>query len=266
MIPLAVPCQKRGDDWVGGINTDSDPFFSNVISLLHFNGSGYSQVVVDEIGNTWDVYTGVGSDPSAGIVASQHGIDSAFVINYNSSEYSDTAELRLETPLEFSIFDSTIGDCTIELFFKNTEGVEGWLLYSNTGSGTFPSGTSSSFRAGLYSDRLAVIGEYYTPSTGNYFLPDFEVPLEFVPHGVWNHIAFVVSGNTLKCFINGVLRKSETISRTSGLSYEAPNHYLTVSSANKTVDEFRITNGVARYSANFARPIKQFPDHDQVFY
>jgi len=85
MIPLAVPCQKRGDDWVGGINTDSDPFFSNVISLLHFNGSGYSQVVVDEIGNTWGVYTGVESDPSAGIVASQHGIDSAFVTNYNSS-------------------------------------------------------------------------------------------------------------------------------------------------------------------------------------
>ena len=49
MIPLAIPCQKRGGDWVGGINTDSDPFFSNVISLLHFNGSGYSQVVVDEI-------------------------------------------------------------------------------------------------------------------------------------------------------------------------------------------------------------------------
>jgi len=262
MIPLAIPCQKRGGDWVGGINTDSDPFFSNVISLLHFNGSGYSQVVVDEIGNTWDVYTGVGSDPSAGIVASQHGIDSAFVINYNSSEYSSPAELRLETPLEFSIFDSTIGDCTIELFFKNTGGAAGWLLYSSTGSGTFPSGTSSSFRAGLYSDRLAVIGGYYTPSTGNYFLPDFEVPLEFVPHGVWNHIAFVVSGNTLKCFINGVLRKSETISRTSGLSYEAPNHYLEVSGANRTVDEFRITSGVARYSANFARPIKQFPDHD----
>lgn len=261
MIPLAVPCQKRGD-WVGGINTDSDPFFSNVISLLHFDGSGYSQVVVDEIGNTWDIFSYVGGDPSVGIVENKHGIDSAFVINYNSSEYSSPSELRLETPLEFSIFDSTIGDCTIELFFKDTEGAEEWLLYSITGSGAYPSGTSSSFRFRLQYDRLAVLGHYYTPSTGNYFLPDFSVPLEFVPRGVWNHIAFVVSGNTLKCFINGVLRKSETISRTSGLSYEAPNHYLAVGGANRTVDEFRITSGVARYSANFARPIKRFPDHD----
>lgn len=260
MIPLAVPCQKRGD-WVGGINTDSDPFFSNVISLLHFNGLDGSQDIVDEIGNIWNIYAQIGADPSVGIVENKHGIDSAFVINYNSSEYSSPAELRLETPLEFSIFDSTIGDCTIELFFKNTEGAAGWLWYSNTGSGAHPSGTQSSFRFLLRYDGLAVFGNYYTPSTGNYILPDFLVPLEFVPHGVWNHIAFVVSGNTLKCFINGVLRKSETISRTSGLSYEAPNHYLAIS-ANKAFDEVRITSGVARYSANFARPIKQFPDHD----
>jgi len=261
MIPLAIPCQKRGD-WVGGINTDSDPFFSNVISLLHFNGLEGSQDIVDDIGNIWNIYAQVGADPSVGIVENKHGIDSAFVINYNSSEYFSPAQLRLETPLEFSIFDSTIGDCTIELFFNDTEGAHGWILYSSTGSGEPPSGTQSTFSFILQYDGIAVFGNYYTPSTGEYILPDFLVPLEFVPHGVWNHIAFVVSGNTLKCFINGVLRKSETISRTSGLSYEAPNHHLEVCGANGTVDEFRITSGVARYSANFARPIKQFPDHD----
>lgn len=101
MIPLAVPCQKRVDDWVGGINTDSDPFFSNVISLLHFNGLEGSQDIVDEIGNIWNIYAQVGADPSVGIELSQHGIDPAFVINFNNVEYYESSKINMDSGLDF---------------------------------------------------------------------------------------------------------------------------------------------------------------------
>lgn len=47
-------------------------------------------------------------------------------------------------------------------------------------------------------------------------------------------------------------------------AFEAGVNIFNGGTANNSIatDEFRITNGVARYSANFARPIKQFPDHD----
>jgi len=266
MIPLAVPCQERGD-WVGGINTDSDPFFSNVISLLHFNGSGYSQVVVDEIGNTWDVYTGVGSDPSAGIVASQHGIDSAFVTNFSIGEYVSSSKINMDSGLDFFMLDSTNGDCTVEWFFKYSANATGWLLLSSAGD--YPTSIAGGFRAGLYSDRLEVLGEYQAPAEDGYDMPSLTVSLEFIPQSLWHHIALVISGSTLKCFINGVLRDSATIQRAAGFNYATGETIIRLSDINNgtannsiATDEFRITNGVARYSANFARPIKHFPDHD----
>ena len=133
MIPLAVPCQKRGDDWVGGINTDSDPFFSNVISLLHFNGLEGSQDIVDDIGNIWNIYAQVGADPSVGIELSQHGIDPAFVINFNNVEYDESSKINMDSGLDFFMLDSTNGDCTVEWFFKYSVNATGWLLYSSAG-------------------------------------------------------------------------------------------------------------------------------------
>jgi len=266
MIPLAVPCQKRGDDWVGGINTDSDPFFSNVISLLHFNGLEGSQDIVDEIGNTWNIYAQVGADPSVGIELSQHGIDPAFVTNFNTAEYLSSSQINMDSGLDFFMLDSANGDCTVEWFFKYSANATGWLLFSSAGD--YPTSIAGGFRVALQSGQIAILGEYQAPAEDGYNMPSLTVSLDFIPHSLWHHIALVISGSTLKCFINGVLRDSATIQRSAGFNYTTGETIIRLSDivngmANNsiTTDEFRITIGVARYSSNFARPIKQFPDH-----
>lgn len=267
MIPLAIPCQKRAGDWVGGINTDSDPFFSNVISLLHFNGLEGSQDIVDDIGNIWNIYAQVGADPSVGIELSQHGIDPAFVTNFNIAEYSLSSKINMDSGLDFFMLDSTNGDCTVEWFFKYSVNATGWLLYSSAGD--YPTSIAGGFRVALQSDRIAILGEYQAPAEDSYWMPSLTVSLDFIPQSLWHHIALVISGSTLKCFINGVLRDSATIQRAAGFNYATGETIIRLSDIGNGVtnyewstDEFRITNGVARYSSNFARPIKQFPDHD----
>lgn len=265
MIPLAVPCQKG--DWVGGINTDSDPFFSNVISLLHFNGLDGSQDIVDDIGNIWNIYAQVGADPSVGIVENKHGIDSAFVTNLNNVEYYESSKINMDSGLDFFMLDSTNGDCTVEWFFKYSANAQGWLLFSSAGD--YPTSITGGFRVALQSGQIAILGEYQAPAEDGYNMPSLTVSLNFIPHSLWHHIALVISGSTLKCFINGVLRDSEIIQRASGFNYATGETIIRLSDmangmANNSIatDEFRITTGVARYSSSFARPIKQFPDHD----
>ena len=267
MIPLAVPCQKRVDDWVGGINADSDPFFSNVISLLHFNGLEGSQDIVDDIGNIWNIYAQVGADPSVGIELSQHGIDPAFVINFNNVEYYESSKINMDSGLDFFMLDSTNGDCTVEWFFKYSVNATGWLLYSRAGD--YPTSIAGGFRVALQSGQIDILGEYQAPAEDGYNMPSLTVSLEFIPQSLWHHIALVISGSTLKCFINGVLRDSATIQRAAGFNYATGETIIRLSDINNgmannsiATDEFRITTGVARYSSSFARPIKQFPDHD----
>lgn len=81
----------------------------------------------------------------------------------------------------------------------------------------------------------------------------------------WHHIALARSGTSTKLFVNGTQ---------VGSTYTDSNNYLCgasrpsigVNGANTTVgfylgymDDFRITKGVARYTANFTAPTAAFP-------
>jgi len=82
-----------------------------------------------------------------------------------------------------------------------------------------------------------------------------------VPQNTWAHIAVTRSGGTIRLFVNGVIGGSATsvvgftqsivtvgASATGG---ESHNGYI---------DDLRITQGVARYTANFTPPTAPFPD------
>jgi len=93
----------------------------------------------------------------------------------------------------------------------------------------------------------------------------FEASTGAVQTNQWTHIAISRSGSTLRQFVNGTQVLSSTcatsIGSASGASvwYGAaagyPNQYFYTG----YIDDFRITKGFARYTANFTPPTIAFP-------
>lgn len=88
-----------------------------------------------------------------------------------------------------------------------------------------------------------------------------------VPLNEWVHVACVRSGATIKIYINGSVVCTQTSSATLGSPNCSPAlgvfDYYSGSYRyfwNGYIDEFRLTNGVARYIENFTPPEKAFPN------
>lgn len=79
----------------------------------------------------------------------------------------------------------------------------------------------------------------------------------------WYHIAVSKSSGTVRVFVNGVQQNSFSNSTTFAQSVGTVG-YLNIASFNDWfpgyIDDFRITKGVARYTANFTAPTAPFPD------
>jgi hypothetical protein len=80
---------------------------------------------------------------------------------------------------------------------------------------------------------------------------------------VWQHIAVVRSGTTLTMYVNGTSTASATVSGTIGnpagqlsVGAQAGGDYF-----NGYLDDVRITNGYARYTANFTPPTSALPTY-----
>jgi len=84
--------------------------------------------------------------------------------------------------------------------------------------------------------------------------------------GTWYHVAVVKSATSVKIFIDGVESASGTystaITSISSFYVGLTRSGGTMLSLNGHIDDFRVTTGVARYTANFTRPAEQFPDYD----
>jgi hypothetical protein len=81
-----------------------------------------------------------------------------------------------------------------------------------------------------------------------------------VSTGTWTHVAWVRSSGTLVIYVNGVsggsVANSTNISDT-GLTIGTPNDWRDTSASyhyNGYIDDLRVTNGYARYTANFTPP------------
>jgi hypothetical protein len=78
----------------------------------------------------------------------------------------------------------------------------------------------------------------------------------------WKHVAITRSSNTLRRFVDGTLQGSTTwsanLTGTSFLIGGSP--FGSAGYLNGNIDDFRITVGVARYTANFTPAAAAFPD------
>jgi hypothetical protein len=147
--------------------------------------------------------------------------------------------------------------------------VEFWMLYLGTAN-LYPCimGVTPSWAPGVVSiahdhtwavNRLAVTANSH--NTGDEVVSSAVLDLHR-----WYHCAIVRSGTSLKVFINGTESGSATIS--SGLTFDFSNGATRIGGGNGDgaasyfpgfLDDFRVTKGVARYSASFSRPSRAYP-------
>jgi hypothetical protein len=217
---------------VGG----SDPYFADVSLLLHGNGANGSTAITDSSPSP-KIVTAVGNAQISTAIADPFGNSTKGLIALDGTGDSLTA------PLSISTFGT--GDFTIELWiYKNNNdtcgiqeardgGLVPWLWYFNGSKLEFFTG--SSFQ-----------------STNN------------VPTGQWVHIAVSRASGVLRQFIDGNKESENTV--TTNLTTTASSTLLMRTDDSNSdkfsgyIDEYRVTAGIARYTANFTPPTAPFPD------
>jgi hypothetical protein len=213
----------------------TDPYFSSVSLLLNGDGTNGSTVFTD-LSSSPKTITAFGTAQISTAVK-KYGTGSIYV-NGSSGLYT-----VVDAGLALSSSDFTI---------------ECWLYQVST---------STNFTA-IFTTRNTVetgaawfgfAGGSLTPivyENGSILTSSISLTLN-----TWTHFAVSRTGSTLRMFINGV--KSGEISYNTTLSSTAfsigydkmySNFFF-----NGYIDDFRITKGVARYTANFTPPTASFP-------
>lgn len=226
-----------------------DPYFDKVTALLHLDGADGSTTITDVTGRVWAAYSGA----KLGTTNPKFGSAALELVGQVSGEANTT---RLFTEAKNHTFGSR--DFTVELFARQNRvdaraGVLACVDYEDSGS-------SSAWRAwsiaidgnGRPYARISSDGTSYTR-----LLANLVVPVEG-----YYHYALVRKGSLIRLFVDGVQQAEATF---TGSMFESPigiaiGSWATAKSEAFVgqIDEFRITDGVARYWDDFKAPTKAF--------
>jgi len=221
----------------------TDPNFSSVSALLHMNGTNGSTTFTDQTGKTWSQY---GSDFVLSTAVVKFGTASLKCYLSTSTNHIETAHHA-----DFNL----PGDFTIEWWqywtALNPPPYQAALQhgYNVAGGLTIVTGNMDG-KYGVYINTLTLVCTEATAGTT----------------GAWVHYALTRSGSTVTLWRGGV--SSASGSNAADLSVSkvfAIGGYGSDSGAlgqafNGYIDDFRVTKGVARYTATFTPPTSAFPD------
>jgi hypothetical protein len=224
--------------WVitGSEKTPVDPQFTSVSLLLHGNGTNGSTTITDSSPSPKTV-TAFGN---AQISTAQGKFGEASIAFDGAGDY-----LSIPSNVDFAF----AGDATIEAWFRTssiasiqhiygqTTGLSGLVIYINTGG-----------IIGVQTGTLA-----------------YRETSAIVTVDTWHFLSITKSSNTYRVWLNGIERSYSGQAGTmlSTIPQNALNIGATAtgtSGFNGYIDDFRVTKGVARYTANFTPPTAPFPD------
>ena len=212
--------------------------------LLHFDGTNAATEMLDcaasgrTTAGSIRTWTANGNAQIA-TAAKEFGV-SALLLD-GTGDYIDTADS--------ADFTAGSGDFTVDFWF-NVQGGSGTVRYAFGQSDNAGTATTNSLYAFLNTSNQfaarAVTGSSATTVTGT---------TAFSATG-WHHFAFVRTGNTLKLFLDGTQEGGDTAFTTTvndsanklsigRLGELAGNEW------NGYIDEFRLSIGTARWTANF---------------
>lgn len=217
----------------------TDPYYSFVVALLHFNDTPPSSTFVDQKGGTW---TRSGSGATS---ATQSKFGGASLAVLNTADYiSHASDAK---------FGYGTGDFTIEMWIYPSNVPASVRVVFDQRSPGAPSAARPAFY--LFGTQL----RYYVSGADR-------ITGGVISASSWHHVAISrVSGQT-RMYLNGAQVGSTW---TDGTNYTSSPAVVATQgdSLGGTlaftgyVDDLRITKGVGRYSgASFTVPSAQFPD------
>jgi hypothetical protein len=216
---------------ISGKERDHD--FTSVSLLLHGNGTNGSTTITDS-SPTPKTVTAVGN---AQISTAQSKFGGGSIAFDGTGDY-------LSLP-ESNGFTFGTGDFTIELFFRASSIRTQALYHSGLVAGPILYLTNDVKAAWFFSGTNRVIS-----GPGSYAI------------NTWHHAALTRSGSSTRLFIDGSQVGSVFVD-SSNYTSSMPRVGASYDSAlpfDGYIDEFRITKGIARYTANFTPPTAPFPD------
>lgn len=239
---LVIPNREAGfiQPGIGLLNKKKssgggDPYWANVVSLIHGSGTDGSITITDSAGLTTWTANG-GAEISSG--QAKFGTTSLY-LSTNGYVFANT----------MSAVDLVNNDFTIEAFI---------YLPASTGNQTFYLSSSAPnnmiLRAMVSNSTLYLqYNQNATSCSGG-----------TVTAGAWHFIAFVRSGTTCTIFLDGVQTASGTVGTLGASAYRIGLGYNIQNNSwwfNGYVAEYRVTKGIARYTSNFTPPTSPFPNH-----
>jgi hypothetical protein len=223
-------------------SSQNDPYIANVVLLLHGEGANGS-LPVDSRG----ICTLTKFAPAA--------ISTAGYKFGSSSLGGGTA-----TTGYYQVTDNpslTVG--------ANNYTVEMWVYHTTVGYSvrlvTLKSNAAGYSSVGVNITATNAI-QTFASSNGTTWQLNITSAVNIISAGNWYHMAVVRNGNTITTYYNGTAVTSGAFTGTgvAGIYTRFLASSVSVSGLNGFLDEIRITNGVARYTANFTPPERQFPD------
>lgn len=202
----------------------TDPYFANVVSLLHFDGTNGSTTFTDQIGKTW---TATGA---CALSTVQKKFGTA------SIEFSAVAEQRIDcTSTDFNFGTA---DFTVEAQFR-------------------PGATSNRalFSFGSRLVYVAASNWAYYNGSGNQIVGGSPAA-----NANFYHVALSRVSGVVHLFIDGTLLNSFAEAGAINPGAMRVGYFNSGNPCGGFVDEFRVTNGVGRYSSNFTPPAAPFPN------
>jgi hypothetical protein len=220
----------------GGIDSDAKLVF-------HFDGSNGSTTFTDSSASA-KTFTAAGN---AQISTAQAKFGGASMLLDGSGDYLSKA---YDTDFDFTA-DFTI-DCWIR---TSTDSKMIWNKGTSTGALVLCIGATS-FVSGVTANKFGVWLSGGTTVSGTTTVTD----------GAWHHVAVSRSGSTVRVFVDGALEASGSVGASLNANATAYIGSYTGSADyfNGYIDEFRVTNGVARWTTAFTPPTSAYSSSTTV--
>jgi hypothetical protein len=233
-----LPINAISSTMIAPVASSTDTFTK---SLLHFNGANASTTFTDDSGKTWTAISGAKIDTA---LSWQGGASGLF---NGSTDY-------IQTP-SHADFNFGSGDFTVDWWEYRTDAANAKCSITRNPAG----GAFASFQFG-YSDGTNLRAYMSSNGTGHDITAGGGASLGVISLNQWVHLAVVRSGTTFYCFKNGAL----TSSWTSAAALFTDTSVMVIGVSAGTgfyagrIDEFRVSKGVARWTAAFAPSTYQY--------
>lgn len=237
MVRVIRGAESILSDQIRVVANQGDLYWDNVKSLMHFEEATATSNSKDQREIKWTL------NGTAVLTASDKKMGSKSLY----SPAGATNHLRSEDTAAFSFNSSD--KFTLEFFFKKTDSSGNACMVGVSGN---PGGRWAFFCRAGSSLTLAV----YDGAT---FIDDRSKTFSL---NTWYHYAYVKDGTSNKLFVDGTLIASATRSTSGYLNSNVfiGQNGVGAESFTGYIDEFRITNGIARYSDDFVPPVQPYFD------